>query len=110
MVVIMDEEAFHAGTGNDARGVGIVPNVVFGIFVGGVFALFLRLTSDEYAPRAVHLHPNGGQSDSVWLSAPHVRIMGVHRTCGAGEPNETKKNTHPENTTALHRGGQVPGA
>ena len=27
--------------------------------------------------------------------------MGVHRTCG--EPNETKKNTHPKNTTALFR-------
>ena len=27
--------------------------------------------------------------------------MGVHRTCG--EPNEIKKNTHPNNITALFR-------
>ena len=31
--------------------------------------------------------------------------MGVHRTCG--EPNEIKKNTHPEHTTALYRAQDV---
>ena len=30
---------------------------------------------------------------------PHVRPMGVHRTCG--EPDEIKKNAHPKNITAL---------
>ena len=34
-------------------------------------------------------------------SSPHVRPMGVHRTCG--EPDEIKKNTHPKNITALIR-------
>ena len=29
--------------------------------------------------------------------------MGVHRTCGACPPDEIKKNTHPENITALFR-------
>ena len=33
--------------------------------------------------------------------SPHVRPMGVHRTCG--EPDEIKKNTHPKNFTALFR-------
>ena len=33
--------------------------------------------------------------------SPHVRPMGVHRTCG--EPDEIKKNTHPKNVTALFR-------
>ena len=32
---------------------------------------------------------------------PHVRPIGMHRTCG--EPDETKKNTHPKNITALFR-------
>ena len=33
--------------------------------------------------------------------SPHVRPMGVHRTCGG--PDEIKKNTHPKNITALFR-------
>ena len=33
--------------------------------------------------------------------SPHVRPMGVHRTCG--EPDEIKKNTHPKKFTALCR-------
>ena len=33
--------------------------------------------------------------------SPHVRPMGVHRTCG--EPDELKRNTHPENCPALLR-------
>ena len=30
--------------------------------------------------------------------SPHVRPMGVHRACG--EPDETKKKTHPKHITA----------
>ena len=33
--------------------------------------------------------------------SPHVRPVGVHRTCG--EPDEIKKNTHPKYFTALFR-------
>ena len=40
--------------------------------------------------------------NSISSGSPHVRRMGVHRTCG--EPEEVKKNTHPEYFTALFRG------
>ena len=33
--------------------------------------------------------------NSIPFGSPHVRPMGVHRTCG--EPNETRKNAHPKN-------------
>ena len=36
--------------------------------------------------------------NSVPLAPPHVRTMGVHRTCGAWPPNDVKENTHPKNT------------
>ena len=39
--------------------------------------------------------------NSVSSGSPHVRPMGVHRTCG--EPDEIKKNTHPKHFTALFR-------
>ena len=35
------------------------------------------------------------------FGSPHVRPTGVRRTCG--EPDETMKNTHPEDTTARCR-------
>ena len=38
-----------------------------------------------YASRAVQFHPHGGQFDPVSFGPPHVRPMGVHRTCS--EPN-----------------------
>ena len=53
----------------------------------------------------------------ISLGSPHVRPVGVHRTCG--EPNEIKVNTHPTNITALFRdqaptkpaaGGEAEGA
>ena len=37
----------------------------------------------------------------VSSGSPHVRPMGVHRTCG--EPDEIKKDTHPECIAALAR-------
>ena len=40
-------------------------------------------------------------SGPVSSGSPHVRPMGVHRTCG--EPNKIKKNTHPKGITALSR-------
>ena len=58
-----------------------------------------------YATRAVQFHPRGSQFDIVWLPArtPHggERHTGVIRTCG--EPDEIKKNTHPEDITPLAR-------
>ena len=41
--------------------------------------------------------------DSISSGSPHVlrAHMGVHRTCG--EPDETKKKTHPKKITALLR-------
>jgi hypothetical protein len=50
-----------------------------------------------YTPRAVQFHPNGSQSDFARPPARtmHPHGMGVHRT--RGEPNEIKKNPHPEN-------------
>ena len=36
--------------------------------------------------------------NSISFGSPHVRPMGVHRTCG--EHNETKKDTHPKYITA----------
>ena len=41
--------------------------------------------------------------NSISSGSPHVRPTGVHRTCGARPPYGIKKNTHPENTTALSR-------
>ena len=40
-------------------------------------------------------------ANSIPPGSPHVRPMGVHRT--GGEPDEIKKNTHPENNTVLFR-------
>ena len=39
--------------------------------------------------------------------SPHVRPMGVHRTCGV--PDEIKKSTHPKDMTALSRDQGRPG-
>ena len=39
--------------------------------------------------------------NSISVGSPHVRCTPMGRTCG--EPNEIKKNTHPEHTTALFR-------
>ena len=44
--------------------------------------------------------------NSVSSGPPHVRPMGVHRTCG--EPDEIKKNTHSKNITAVFRGTYSP--
>ena len=41
--------------------------------------------------------------NSISPGSPHVRPMGVHRTCGARPPGEIKKKTHPKNMTALYR-------
>ena len=41
--------------------------------------------------------------NSIPSGSPHVRPMGVHRTCG--EPDEIKKSTHPKYFTALFRAG-----
>ena len=57
-------------------------------------------TTPPYASRARQFDPDGGQFDFVWLS-PHVRPMGVHRTCG--EPDEIRRNTHPKNIAPLFR-------
>ena len=50
-----------------------------------------------YAPRAGQLNPDGGQFD-ISSGSPHVRPTRALSTCG--EPDEMKKNTHPENITA----------
>ena len=47
------------------------------------------------------ISPPWGLVNSISSGSPHVRPMGVHRTCG--EPDEIKENTHPDNTTALFR-------
>ena len=57
----------------------------------------LRVHARGYVSCAVQLHPMG--VNSISFGSPHVRYMGVHRTCGG--PNEFKKNTHPKNMTAL---------
>ena len=44
--------------------------------------------------------------NSIPSGSPHVRPMGVHRTCGG--PNEIKKNTHPKIFTALFHGQVRP--
>ena len=46
--------------------------------------------------QAVRFHPHGGQSDFVWHTARTA--YGAYTW---GEPDEVKKNTHPENITAL---------
>ena len=67
---------------------------------------------DWHASSSKGLFPNGTRREPfnytpmgvnpISSGSPHVRPMGVHRTCG--EPNdEIKKNTHPKNTTALFR-------
>ena len=67
-------------------------------------------------PELRHQHRQGGKLpepcnstpmavNPISPGSPHVRPMGVHRTCG--EADEIKKNTHPENVTALyHAEGQ----
>ena len=40
--------------------------------------------------------------NSISLGLPHVRPMGLHRTCGG--PGEIKKHPHPRNVTARVRG------
>ena len=49
--------------------------------------------------------PMGVNSISISFGSPHVRCtpMWALSTCGAWPPNEIKKNTHPENVTALFR-------
>ena len=49
-------------------------------------------TGHEYASRAVQFHPPWGsiRFRLALVSSPHVRPMGVHRTCG--EPDKIKKN------------------
>ena len=42
--------------------------------------------------------------NSISFGSPHVRRMGVHRTCG--EPDEIKKNTHPNDVTGLCGAGE----
>ena len=50
-------------------------------------------------PEPFNVTPMG--VNSIPSGSPHVRPMGVHRTCG--EPDEIKKNTHPKCVTALSR-------
>ena len=64
--------------------------------VGLTVALFV---AGEAYPEPFNFTPMG--VNSISPGSPHVRPMGVHRTCG--EPDEIKKNTHPENFTALFR-------
>ena len=56
-------------------------------------------TPDGTRPEPFNSTPMG--VNSISSGSPHVRPMGVHRTCG--EPDEIKKNTHPEYITALYR-------
>ena len=56
-------------------------------------------TTGSTRPEPFNFTPMG--VDSLSSGPPHVRPMGVHRTCG--EPDEIKKNTHPKNMFALFR-------
>ena len=60
------------------------------------------VTRSTYAPRAVQLHPDGGQFDFVWPPARTMHTpMWALSTCG--ESDEIKKNTHPTYITAAFR-------
>ena len=50
-----------------------------------------------------NFHPDGGQFDFVWPPARTMRHTPMWALGTCGEPNEIKKNTHPENITALSR-------
>ena len=60
---------------------------------------------EQYAPRAVQLHPHGGSirfrlAPRTYNAPP---CGPSRRTCGASPRDVIKKNTHPQNITALFR-------
>jgi hypothetical protein len=78
-------------------------------------ALILKNTSEDWYMTAFGIHEAGGPGSTrrepfnstpmgvnpIPFGSPHVRPMGVRRTCG--EPNEIKKNAHSKCITALSR-------
>ena len=60
-----------------------------------------RVATLTTGPRPEPFNSTPMAVNPISSGSPHVRPMGVHRTCG--EPDEIKKNTHPKKITALFR-------